>query len=523
MQSFQKWALPLGALGVALIVGAFLLWIISGARPDILLLMGGLGIVLIGFYIITRPREAARSTNTLRVFSQGGNVIVFALAFIGIIIAINYIVANQFPQRIDLTANQEHTLSQQTVQVLQSLQEPVQVTAFFTPETAQGRQQAEALLKDYQLKTTNLKVEYVDPDANPALAQKYDNAAPGTLVFETAGGGTPRTEKVYEPFEENSFTNAILKVTQTQQPGIYFTSGHGEFSPDSFEQAGFGTVADYLRQINYKVELLNMSTVTGTLPADTSAIVIAGPTQPFSAENDKVINDYLNAGGRALLLTNPNSSIGLTETLKAWGLELANDLVLEPSMNYYGTSPIPVFSNFPDSPVTQDMQGLGVFFPGTRSIKDVQVEGKDVTALFTTTAESCAKTNFQELQQQTQLQCAEADAKGPFQVGYAVEGPGTGGANADARSRLIVLGNASFATNEWLNNPDAAGNQQMIRNMINWLAGQEELIAIPPRDSNIRPLGVLTESELNLIFLTSVALVPLAALIIGGMLWWRKR
>jgi ABC-type uncharacterized transport system involved in gliding motility auxiliary subunit len=515
----QKWALPLGALGVALIVGAFLLQIVSAVRADILLLMGALGVVLVGFYILTRPRDETRERAGLRVALQGGNVILFALAFIGIVIAINYIIINQFPQRLDLTANKQHTLSQQTVQVLQTLQEPVQVIGFFTPETESSRQQAEMLLKEYQLKTTNLKVQYVDPDENPALAQKYELAAPGTLVFEK----NTRTEKVEEPFDENSFTNAILKVTQTQQPAIYFTTGHGEFNPGELEDNGFSIVADYLKRINYKVEPLNLVTISETLPADTSAIVIAGPTQPFSPQNDQVLKKYLDEGGRVLLMANPNTSIGLTETLKTWGLELDNDLVLEPVANYYGNSPIPVFSQFPNSPVTENMQGLGVFFPGVRSIKELEETDKDLTALFTTTAESCAKTDFAALSEQTQLQCAENDVKGPFEVGYAVEGAGTGGANPDARSRLIVLGNASFATNQWLRNPDSEGNSQIIVNMINWLAGQEQLIAIPPRDSNVRALGVLTESELNLIFITSVALVPLAALVIGGMLWWRRR
>ncbi len=518
MQRFEKWATPLGALGIALIVGAFLLRLVVNLRADLLLLLGGLGIVLIGFYILTRPRDAARQTSNVRVLTQGGNVIVFALAFIGIIIAVNYIVVKQFPQRLDLTANQEHTLSQQTVQVLQSLQTPVQVIGFFTPQTMQQREQAEKLLKEYQLKTANLNVQYVDPDENPALAQKYDNALAGTLVFEKDN----RTEKVYN-FDENAFTNAILKVTQTQQPAIYFTSGHGEFNPSDTQENGLSAVDDYLKQINYKVQVLNLATISDTLPADTSAVVIAGPTQPFSPQNDTVLKNYLDKGGRVLLMVGPNVSIGLTETLKTWGVQLDNNLILEPVQNYYGNAPAPVFGAFPDSPVTANMQGLAVFFPGVRSIQRLQESDKDLTALFTTSNEACAKTDFEKLKNETTVQCDAADAKGPFEVGYAMEGAGAGGANPDARARFIVLGNATFATNQWLNNPDAAGNQQIIRNMINWLAGQEQLIAIPPRESNVRRLGVLTESEINLIFVTTVGLMPLAALVIGGLLWWRRR
>lgn len=519
MQGFQKWATPLGAAGIALIVGAFLLRIVLNVRADVVLLLGGLGVVLVGFYVITRPRDAVKQASSLHIASQGINVILFALGFIGIIIAINYIVVNQFPQRIDLTANKEHTLSEQTVQVLKGLQEPVGVIGFFTPREESGRQQAETLLKEYQLKTDKLEVQFIDPDANPVLAQKYDNALPGTLVFEK---GT-RTEKVYQPFDENGFTNAILKVTQTQAPVIYFTTGHGEFSPTDTTENGFSSVKDYLKLTNYNVEPLNFATISQTLPADTSTIVIAGPTKPFSAETDALLKKYLDEGGRVLVMLNPNTDIGLTETFKAWGIEPQNNIVLEPLQNYYGNTPVPVIAEFPDSPVTKSMQGLAVFFPLVRSIKEQENSGKDVTALFTTTADACAKTDLDKVQQETELKCAEGDPKGPFVVGYAIEGAGSGGANADARARLIVLGNATFSTNQWVQNQDAAGNQQIIRNMVNWLAGQEQLIAIPPRESNLRMLSALTENEINIIFLTSVALVPLAALVIGGMLWWRRR
>jgi ABC-type uncharacterized transport system involved in gliding motility auxiliary subunit len=275
--------------------------------------------------------------------------------------------------------------------------------------------------------------------------------------------------------------------------------------------------------INYKVDVLNLATAGENLPADTRALVIAGPTSPFSPANDALLKKYLDGGGRVLLMLNANTDIGLTETLKAWGIEPQNDVVLEPQQNYYGNMPVPVFGEFPDSPVTANMQGLAVFFPFARSIKELEASDMDITPLFTTTAEACAKTELEKIQQETELTCGETDPKGPFVVGYAIEGAGTGGANADARSRLIVLGNTTFATNQWLQTPDSVGNQQIIRNMVNWLAGQEQLIAIPPREPNVRQLSVLTESELNVIFLTSVALVPLAALVIGGLLWWRRR
>jgi ABC-type uncharacterized transport system involved in gliding motility auxiliary subunit len=519
MQSLQKWSVPIGGLGLALIIAAILLRILGNARADILLALGALGAVLVGFYVVTRPRDATRQSSNMRVASETINIIVFAAVFILILGAINYIVDRQFSQRIDLTANKQYTLSQQSVQVLQSLQDPVIVTGFFTPATQQQRTEADSLLREYQRNSDKLWVQMIDPDENPALAQKYDNALPGTIVFEEGD----RTEKVYEPFDEDGFTNAILKVTQTEQPAVYFTSGHGEYNPADYDTPGVGAIAESLKQVNYKVEPLNMATISGTLPADTRALVIAGPTEKFTPENEEVIRNYLDSGGRVLVLADANSDFGLTSLLADWGVTLENNLILDPGLNYLGNLPIPVFLTFPNSPITEGLRDFGIFLPYARSIKSSAVDGKTITALFTTTDKACAKTDFEAMQAGGQVVCDDADAKGPFVVGVAVEGAGQGGAQDDARSRLIVLGNSEFATNRWMLNQDALGNQQLFNNMVNWLAGQEQLIAIPPRDPAVRPLAVMAENELNLVIWTTIVLVPLAALIIGGLLWWRRR
>lgn len=525
-QRLSSWATYIGALGIAVIAAAFLLGIVTNLRRDVLLLFAGVGIVLIAFYIFTRPREETDQINVRRTALFGSNALIVALAVIGIIAALNFIVDKQFSQRIDLTSNKEHTLSDQTVKVLQSLKDPVRVTGFFTPQTQAQRDDAESLLKDYSLKTDKLQLNWIDPDANPAAARAYDNVLPGTLVFEqttNVSGGKPRTEKVYD-FSENAITNAILKVTQTVQPAVYFTTGHGELSPTSFEQTGLSSITDLLKQINYKVETLNTTAISDTLPADTRAIVIAAPTKPFAAEDEKIVKDYLDKGGRVLLLLEPNADPGLKDTLTAWGITLPNDLVLDPALNYRGNAPIPVFLEFPSSPITENLAQFGVYFPGARSIKNEQKGENVVAALFNTSADACAKTDFEALKSQQQIACTDQDQKGPFVLGYSIEGgSAAAGANPDQRARLIVLGNAAFATNQWINNQDALGNQQLFVNMINWLAGQEELISIPARESNVRTLNALTGGELNLVFWTTVGLVPLAALVLGGILWWKRR
>ncbi len=527
----QNWAPYLGALGVALIVGAIFLQVVFAPPAAVMMGLGAVGILLIALYVLTRPRQQLRETVTGRGTLHGSNALVLSIAFIIVVALIYYIVGRQFPGvRLDLTQNQSRTLSEQTVNVLKNLKDPIKVTGFFTPQAISSEMDAETKLKDYQAVSNKITYQFIDPQSNPAAAKNYDIVQDGTLVFERGA----RKEKIYQ-FDENSFTNAILKVSQDQQPAVYFITGHGELDPNDTGQTGLSSVTTYLQQTNYKVDKLNLasSTVTNTttsgIPADASAIIIARPTKAFAPEDEQRLKQYLQNGGRILIMVDPqvqaaSTDLGLKDLLNAWGLNLNNDLILDPAQghNYRGIAPYPAMIDFPSHPVTQDLAQYGVFFPGARSIGTVTGTDKTPTALFTTSDQACGKTDLASLQNEQQLQCDPAkDEKGPFVLGYAVEG--TAPANSKSTPRLIVVGNSAFASNQVLQSADGQGNGLLITNMVNWLAGQEDLIAIPAKQAASHPLTVVTGTDQAFIMVSNVALIPLTILIIGGLMWWRRR
>ena len=99
-------------------------------------------VFVIGAFDDVRGAIASRQTK------YGTNALVMVVAFAAIMGVVNYLAA-QFPQRLDMTAGGQFTLSQHTQSVLRSLTQPVQVTAFFVandPEQAAVRDQVESLL-----------------------------------------------------------------------------------------------------------------------------------------------------------------------------------------------------------------------------------------------------------------------------------------------------------------------------------------------------------------------------------------
>lgn len=518
----QQWAPYLGALGIALIVGAFLVGLLFPTPREWLLLLGGIGIVLIAVFIFTRPRGELRAAVTGRTAMYGSNTLILTVAFLGIVVLINLIVSKQFSWRYDLTANKQHTLSDQTISILKNLTQPIQITGFFTTSSGQSESDASNLIRDFQVYSKDLNYHTIDWQANPAAARQYQ-IAQDTLVFELGN----RKENIYT-FDENDYANAILKVTQAQQPAIYFTTGHGEIGPNDSDVSGLNSVSTYLQRTNYKVDSLNLATITATqtisggLPADTSAVVIASPTKAFPPSDEQRLKTYLQNGGRVLLMLDPQEDPGLEDLLQAWGIALNNDLILDPALNYRGVNTFPAVTQFPSHAVTKNLQSLFVFFPGVRSMHEISGTDKSLVALFNTSDQACGKTDFEALKNQQQIQCDPAkDEKGPFTLGYAVESA-SGSANAKA-SRLVVIGNTTFATNQVVSNQDSTGNIQLIENIINWLAGQEQLIAIPPKSPGSYPLNANSNLDVEFILFSNIALIPAAIFLIGALIWWRRR
>ena len=65
-------------------------------------------------------------------------------------------------------------------------------------------------------------------------------------------------------------------------------------------------------------------------------------------------------------------------------------------------------------------------------------------------------------------------------------------------------------------------NQDVFLNTVNWVAQQENLIAIRPRDPEDRRI-TLTAAQQNFIRLLTIFVIPGVVLLLGVQTWWRRR
>ena len=89
---------------------------------------------------------------------------------------------------------------------------------------------------------------------------------------------------------------------------------------------------------------------------------------------------------------------------------------------------------------------------------------------------------------------------------------------SETPTRIVVFGDADFASNRWF---DAFSNRDFLLNSVNWLTGDYDLISIRPKTTVFREL-VTNKEEFQFIRYSSLFLLPATILILGTVVWWRR-
>ncbi len=524
----------LGWLGVALVVVAVVL---RFSRPDLPQWSQGLalaGLAVTALYTLTQWRDIARSFQGRNV-KYGSIAASSVVLVLGILVGLNWIASRQ-NKRWDLTASGQYSLSDQTKQILRGLTQPVAIRVFYQGGADQYRDQ----LAEYPYQSSQVKVEYIDVDRSPLQAQQSNITAVPTLVLEYAG----RTERATSA-DEQAVTNALKKVIEGRVKKIYFLQGHGEHDPTASDPMGYSGVAEALKGDNFEVANLTLAQA-GKVPEDATIIVIAGPRTDLLAPELDLLRGYLKGGGKLHLMIDPPDKgagpepTGLIGLAREWGVQVGNDLIVDASGlgQLIGTdASVPVAMPVPHA-ITTNFPRLITAFPLARSVTPVEggVEGRVAQRVLETSPQSWSEADVKGLfaTGRPERDLEKGDKAGPVTIAAAVSAPA---ADAPApapppadgappapeapkpETRVVVVGDSDFAANRAIG---LQGNRDIFLNMANWLAQQENLIAIRPRDAQDRPL-TMTADQGTMVFWFTLVLIPALLFANAVRVWWRRR
>ena len=537
-----------GWAGVGLVVAAVVTRFAVPEQQTLSWWLSVAGIVLLAAHTMGQWRqiaEFARRRQT-RYGAVATSSIVLAL---GIVVAVNYILSRQ-NVRWDLTAGGQYSLSDQTRRLLESLESPISVLVFARPGEFPGYRDR---LGEYEYVSPQVTVEYIDIDGDPIRARQYDVQSYGTIVFEYE----ERVERVVSSSEQE-LTNGLIKAIEGEERTVYFVQGHGERDPASSDREGYSSLAEALARDNLTVETVVLAQ-TGAVPDDATALVIAGPeTDLLPAEAD-LLRRWLDGGGKLLLLLDPPETVdepgapNLVALAADWGMEIGTDVVVDASGvgQLLGTdASVPVAASYPPHAIT-DRFNLLTAFPLARSVRPVAggVEGRVAETFVETSPRSWAERDLSELAGgEVALDEAAGDVPGPIPIAAAVsvviddaaggddgepgdgEDDGAAGATDESGSeaepeaggtvaRVAVFGDSDFAANGAVG---IQGNSDLALNALNWLAEQDNLIAIRPREPEDRRITLTADQQARINLLT-LLMIPGAVFGIGVYTWWSRR
>lgn len=447
-----------------------------------------------------------RFARRLRLFVHHG---VFVVLLVVLVTFLAFL-AHEHRVEHDLTQTGRNTLSAPTLEVLRQLDAPVRITAYAMAKDVRGdnvHSRIESFLRPYRRLLPDLTLTVVDPREQPRAAAAAGVRAPVELVVEYK----QRTEHLTE-FTEQAFANLLMRLARGAERLVLWLDGHGERRLDGSANHDLGDFGQQLLRKGFRVNSVNLA-VAQEVPSNAAVLVIASPQASLTAAELEKLRTYLVQGGNLLWLIDPEPLRGLQPVAEQLGLVLMPGVVVDPRATEFRTSPafaVGTPAGYSPHAVTSTLY-LNTLFPYSRQIGVIESDEWRATPLvevaprgWVETGDPDGEPNFDKTR----------DVPGPVTIAVALERTVN-----DKPQRIVVFGNGSFLSNTYLGN---GGNLDLGVNLVNWLVGDDNLITIQPRPSADSRLEI-GQLSLYLIAGTFLLVLPLAFMIAGLVIWWRRR
>ncbi|MDO5156669.1 MAG: GldG family protein [Eubacteriales bacterium] len=471
-----------------------------------------------------------------KALRNGSYSVVLSIVVIAIVILLNKMV-DQIPVKytqFDISTGKLFTIGQETKDILGKLDQ--NITIYYITQNGNEDSNIEKLLEQYKANSKHIKVEKKDPIVNPSFTKKYaeEGVAENSLIVECGERNkiisyeniyassidyTTYQQSVTGFDGEGQITSAISYVTSDSLPKVYYVEGHNEVALPT-------AVKERIEKTN--VELVSLSLLTSDgIPEDASGLLLNAPSNDYSNDEVQKIMDYLNEGGRVMVLSDyvdrdlPNYH----SILDHFGIEVVDGVVVEADQKHYVEKPYLLVPNIEYSDVTADMTNGSqyVLISGSEGyrVKDEVGESIQTKEVLTTSDRAIVKTNPKEMKS---YEKEDGDQEGPFAVAVTATETLAGDDQSSSKEARVVAIASSTILEESLNNSVADGNFTLYVNALNWLVDQPDAqaVSIPSKSLEIQFLTV-TAAKGILVSLIVCFVLPFACLIVGGVICLRRR
>ncbi|MCY3691350.1 MAG: GldG family protein [Chloroflexota bacterium] len=542
---------------VGLIAGASLLAFVGSLRlyGGIVLGIGAALVLLVAISYFSQVIAAFFS----RTGRYGVNTVVMTAAFIGLVVLINYVAfENHF--RADTTATNQFSLANRTKDLLDDLDRPINVIAYYPDEipdidmlTRRGK--VDTMLSEFSKRSGSFNYEFIDPQKEPDLARSQGVTVYETLSVSAVGTGVADlvqpTDAVYSRLEQDLYT-ALLVATETQRKKVYFLAGHGERDISRSEDDGYQQIRDGLEVDNYAVERLTWSPTEEdvTVPDDAALLVIAGPTGELPPAHADALNCYMEGfhrsdegrcytdtgrmageprreGARLIFLAEPDTHNSFRAFLTFWGVVVEEGYIRDvdgSQPNAPRTLRLGIYN--PQAPaeiVAPRGQPLNVaFMPGAAALQPV-IDDSAARLPVPIAATTQSARLISDIERTDPI---DDDPQGIFFPALYLDIVAPVGVPAPTErppdnqiAGMAVFGDSDFIANR---NVQRGSSAALFLNSANYLMGDFSLVSIRDREFVYREWN-LDANEFNFVRFSTWLLLPGLMGIMAVVVWWVRR
>lgn len=431
---------------------------------------------------------------------------------------------------IDCSATKLYSLTGDTKDRVSKLDEDITIYVLNSKKSKDAK--IDETINRYKDLSSYIKVKYVDPATSPKFYQDYTDTTPTTnsLIIESKnrskvidyndiyeydsssyyyGYQSQSSIKGYDA--EGQITSAIEYVTMDadELPVIYQITGHNETEIGS----NFQSVVSKANANLKSLELFNEEKV----PEDATAIIINSPTVDFNEEDAQKVIDYLNGGGKALIVgcyAYNDELTNFNKILAAYNVSFKTGVVAENDSSKYYQNPLYLLPTVETTDYTSDATDGYVFLAGSCAISYPEdTDDVTYTKLLSTSDSAVLKKDWKNI---TTSKAEDGDENGPFTTGLAVNDSSTG-------ASVVVLG-TPYVVDDSYDNAVSGNNADLFKDVITSMTGNVELASsvIPVKDYTLSNITINTLQAVITGLIIMIA-VPILLIIIGIVVWAMRR
>lgn len=524
MKNFAKIFLGVGLL---LLFTSPITYFLSGG-PLAAGIKAGLGVLLLGAWLMFRDTSAApsgsgMSAGTRSAFYYSSST-VMAVAMVVLLAGINFIAAKR-SKTWDLTSKKIYSLSPQTTQTLKDLKDPITAIGFL-PAKHSAYDALEGLFKKYAQESDKFRYEFKDPRKDPELAAKHNLKEGQTTVVLSRESASGTTQASLEILSEQELTNALIKLNTVGQQKLLWLVGHGEYPiedlpPGAGEEAEMRSASELrlnLQQEGYAPFPLNL-VESNEIPKDCAVLVVAGARTKVTDREKKLIETYLDEGGRLIYFAEAMVESGLEDLLAKYGVKvepgiLADDRV-NPDNPYVLVTPF-----FADHEITRHLKAMrmNLELPTARGLtilREGNLPGVTPQSVVTSSPYAWAEQTPNE-----RPQLSEGERAGAIPV-VATSTRDTKAAPNKRydEARVAVVGDSEILVNALWGHE---ANRNLVMNTIAWASAQVQKITIRPPDRDVSTIDI-DDRMMGQIRFAAMDLLPILLIATGLVIWQVRR